>query len=78
MTSYSSERTGLEGVGRVAEGLWADLVLFDPGTVADNTSPERPDAPPTGIRAVVISGQVVARDGRLVTAGRHGRVLRRS
>jgi N-acyl-D-amino-acid deacylase len=78
MTSYSAERTGLEGVGRVAEGLWADLVLFDPATVADNTTPDRPDAPPTGIRAVVISGQVVARDGRLVGEERYGRVLRRS
>jgi N-acyl-D-amino-acid deacylase len=78
MTSYSAERTGLEGVGRVAEGLWADLVLFDPATVADNTTPDRPDAPPTGIRTVVISGQVVARDGQRVAEGRHGRVLRRS
>ena len=64
-------------VGRIAEGEWADLVLFDPATVADNTTPGRPDAPPTGIRAVLISGQVVAQDGQIVGRERQGRVLRR-
>jgi N-acyl-D-amino-acid deacylase len=77
MTSFSAKRTGLDGVGRVAEGQRADLVLFDPSTVADNTTPERADAPPTGIRVVMIGGQVVARDGQLLKDGRHGVVLRR-
>jgi N-acyl-D-aspartate/D-glutamate deacylase len=44
MTSFSAERTGLTGVGRIAEGFWADLVLFDPQTVADRTTPEQPNA----------------------------------
>jgi N-acyl-D-amino-acid deacylase len=77
MTSFSAERTGLQEAGRVAEGLPADLVLFDPETVADNTTREQPDAPPSGIRAVLLAGKVVAREGRLVGDGRHGRVLRR-
>jgi N-acyl-D-amino-acid deacylase len=77
MTSFPAERIGLADVGRVAEGAWADLVLFDPATVADNTTPDRPDAPPTGIRAVLVSGQVVAQDGEIVGRQRPGRVLRR-
>jgi N-acyl-D-amino-acid deacylase len=77
MTSFAAERMGLGTLGRVAEGYWADLVLFDPATVADETTPDRPDAPPRGIRAVLISGQVVARDGQLAGDQRHGRVLRR-
>jgi N-acyl-D-amino-acid deacylase len=77
MTSFSAERIGLADVGTIAEGLWADLVLFDPETVADNTTPDRLDAPPTGIRAVLISGQVIAQDGRIIAQRRYGRVLRR-
>jgi len=77
MTSFSAERTGLDEVGRVAVGQRADLVLFDPEMVADNTTLERADTPPSGIRVVMIGGQVVARDGRLVQNGRHGVVLRR-
>ena len=76
MTSFSSERIGLEDVGRVARGLWADLVLFDPEDVADNTTPDRADAPPSGIRSVVLSGKVVVQEGRLVNGTRCGRVLR--
>ena len=78
MTAFSADRIGLEGVGRIVEGGWADLVLFDPVTVADNTAPDRSDVPPTGIRAVLISGHIVAQDGRLVDQKRRGRVLRRS
>jgi N-acyl-D-amino-acid deacylase len=77
MTSFSAEQTGLDEVGRVSVGQRADLVLFDPETVADNTTAERADAPPSGIRVVMIGGQVVARGGRLEKNGRHGVVLRR-
>jgi N-acyl-D-amino-acid deacylase len=77
MTSFSAERMGLTGIGRIAEGMPADLVLFDPDTIADKTSPQHPDAPPVGIRAVLLSGHVVAQDGRVVGTQRRGRVLRR-
>lgn len=77
MTSLPAERMNLPKVGQIAEGMQADLVLFDPATVADNTSPGHSDAAPSGIRAVLIGGQVVARDGQLVQGVRRGRVLRR-
>jgi N-acyl-D-amino-acid deacylase len=45
--------------------------------VADNTTPEHADAPPSGIRAVLISGEVVAQDGKMVAKKQKGRVMRR-
>jgi N-acyl-D-amino-acid deacylase len=77
MTSWPAERMGLAGVGRVVEGGWGDLTLFDPETVADNTMPGRFDAPPSGIQAVLVSGQVVVQDGQIVGKRRRGRILRR-
>ena len=77
MTSFPAERIGLQEVGRIAEGAWADLVLLDPATVDGHATLDRPDAQPTGIRTVLISGQVVAHNGQLVSQGRRGRVLRK-
>jgi N-acyl-D-amino-acid deacylase len=77
MTAYPAERMGLSGVGQVAEGFQADLVLFDPDEVADHTTLACPDAAPSGIRAVLIAGEVVVRDGQIRPGSRHGRVLRR-
>ncbi len=77
MTGFPAERLGLEGVGRVAEGQRADLVLFDPATVNAQATPAVPDAPPTGINAVMLAGHLVARDGRLLPGPRRGRVLRK-
>jgi N-acyl-D-amino-acid deacylase len=77
MTSFSAERVGLAEVGRIDEGMRADLVLFDPDTVADNTSLEQPAAPPTGIEAVLLGGNIVAQRGRLADGKRCGQVFRR-
>jgi N-acyl-D-amino-acid deacylase len=76
MTFFPAERMGLKGVGRIGEGMWGDVVLFDPETIADRTTLERADVPPVGIEAVCISGQIVVRQGEVVAEGRHGRVLR--
>jgi N-acyl-D-amino-acid deacylase len=77
MTSLPAERVGLSDVGRIAPGRFADLVLFDPVNVADNTTLTKTEAAPSGIRAVLISGEVVAQDGAVIAKERHGRVLRR-
>jgi N-acyl-D-amino-acid deacylase len=75
MTSVPAERFGLADRGRIAEGMFADLVLVDPDRVADEATFERPHAFASGIELVVVNGRV-AWDG---TRGeRGGRVLRRS
>ncbi|UCE86432.1 MAG: D-aminoacylase [Deltaproteobacteria bacterium] len=75
MTSLACERFGLAQRGRVAEGYWADLVLFDPAAIRDTASYEDPKREPVGIALVVVNGQVACRDGRHTRVG-SGRPLR--
>ena len=76
MTSLSAANVGIAGRGTIRAGLAADLVLFDPNTVADRATIREPHALSTGIRAVWVNGEVVFEDGK--TTGRFpGRVLRR-
>jgi N-acyl-D-amino-acid deacylase len=76
MTGLPAERLGVRDRGRVAEGFMADLVLFDPGAIADTATFERPCAYPAGIRLVMVNGRIAAQDGR-IAAERAGRVLRK-
>ncbi|MFB7261519.1 amidohydrolase family protein [Streptomyces nojiriensis] len=65
-------RLRLPDRGLVRVGYRADLVLFDPDTVAAGSTYERPRVLPTGIPHVLIDGRFVLRDGRRtdVLAGR--------
>jgi N-acyl-D-amino-acid deacylase len=78
MTSLSAERMGLRDRGRIAPGLAADLVVFDPATVGDNTTRRAPDRSPSGIETVILNGMPVVRAGRFDPASLAGRVLRRT
>ena len=76
MTSLSAAHVGIANRGRIAPGFYADLVLFDPATVADRATPAAPREPSAGIRTVWVNGQVVYESGSVT--GRHpGRVIRR-
>jgi N-acyl-D-amino-acid deacylase len=75
MTGLSARQLGLEDRGRIAKGFVADLVLFDPARVIDQSTIEQPEAPPLGIPGVMVSGEWVIDDGKVT--GRHpGRVLK--
>jgi len=76
MTGLSARIMGLEERGRIAPGAIADLVLFDPTTVADMATYEDPARHPTGIEYVLIGGELAVERGKLGALG-HGRVLRR-
>ncbi|MEU9388050.1 D-aminoacylase, partial [Streptomyces sp. NPDC048279] len=63
--------------GLVREGYRADLVLFDPETVAAGSTFEHPRRLPTGIPHVLIDGRFVMEDGRR-TDELAGRSVRRA
>lgn len=74
MTSLPAQTLRLKDRGFVREGMWADLVLFDPATVIDAATFEDPHRTSRGIRAVFVNGEIVWEDGR-GTGKRSGRVL---
>jgi N-acyl-D-amino-acid deacylase len=61
--------------GRIAEGMAADLIVFDFKEVRDRATFAEPSALSTGIKHVMVNGQLVLRDGQQ-TSNRPGRVLR--
>jgi N-acyl-D-amino-acid deacylase len=76
MTSAPAARLGLTDRGRIADGLAADLVIFDAERVRSNATYEEPRQFPDGIEWVIVGGEVVIEpDGH--TGARPGRVLRR-
>lgn len=77
MTGMPAKRLGLRDRGQVAEGMHADLVVFDPATVEDRATFEDPHRYPVGIDYVLVNG-VAAVDGGRFTDARAGRVLRRT
>jgi len=77
MTGLTAQTFGLKDRGVVREGAFADLTLFDPGTVGEAATFAQPIAPARGIEAVIVNGAVVWRGGK-ATGARPGRVLRRA
>jgi N-acyl-D-amino-acid deacylase len=63
MTGLTAWRLGLSDRGLVRPGYKADLVIFDAQHIADQATYDIPHAYPTGIRWVLVNGQVILRDG---------------
>ena len=76
MTGLAAARFGLTGRGRVAEGAYADLTVFDPKTVIDRATFAEPTLPAAGIAHVFVNGRPVWSDGK-PSGERPGRALRR-
>ncbi|MFF7437643.1 amidohydrolase family protein [Streptomyces sp. NPDC008122] len=77
LTSRPAARLRLPDRGLVKEGYAADLVLFDPTTIASTATYETPRSLPVGIPHVLIDGRFVMEDGRR-TDVLAGRSIRRS
>jgi N-acyl-D-amino-acid deacylase len=76
MTSLPASKLRLPDRGRLEPGATADVVVFDPATVADAATFAEPHRYPRGMPWVLVNGEPVIADGRH-TGRRPGRVLSR-
>ena len=76
MTSLAAAHMGLTRRGTIAPGRFADLVLFDPATVVDRSTPAEPHLVSTGIARVWVNGRTVWQTGKTVPS-QAGRMLKR-
>lgn len=76
MTSLNAAKLGITDRGILRPGMMADVTIFDPATVIDRSTYEKPFQYPVGIETVVVNGQIVLDDGK-PTSARPGKVLRK-
>lgn len=77
MTGLPASIIGMVDRGFLAVGMAADITLFDPATVIDHATYEKPTLVSDGIRHVLVNGQLALRDGK-PTGQQAGKVLKRS
>jgi N-acyl-D-amino-acid deacylase len=75
LTSLPADNLSLKDRGRLKSGNFADVVVFDPNTVQDHASYERPHQLSTGVSYVVVNGKIAIRDGK-PTGVASGRIVR--
>ena len=71
MSGLAADHMGFANRGYVRPGQAADLVLFDPATTIDRSTPEQPELLAEGIAAVWVNGELVFANGR-ATGSRPG------
>ena len=75
LTARPAERMGLTDRGLLAEGMKADIAIFDPDEFRETGTLDSPSKLAVGMEHVIVNGQAVLRDGKM-TGSRSGRVLR--
>jgi N-acyl-D-amino-acid deacylase len=74
MTSMNADKIGIKDRGRLREGMWADITIFDPDRVIDRATFENPHQYPVGIPYVIVNGELTI-DNERHTGALAGRVL---
>jgi N-acyl-D-amino-acid deacylase len=63
LSRLPADNLELDRRGRIEEGYYADLVVFDPATIADHATYESPHQYSTGVRDVIVNGHAALRNG---------------
>jgi N-acyl-D-amino-acid deacylase len=75
LTSLPAGNLRIEDRGSLQDGLYADVVVFDPGSIQDHATFEKPHVYSTGVVHVFVNGEQVLKDGEH-TGATPGRVVR--
>ena len=74
LSALPATNLGLDHRGFLKEGMFADVVVFDPATIADHATFEKPQQYATGVKHVFVNGTQVIKDGEH-TGAKPGRAL---
>ena len=74
-SALPAQRMRLSDRGVLKQGMWADVVIFDPATIRDLATFEQPNQLSEGMQYVLVNGVAVIAEGKM-TGARPGHVLR--
>lgn len=74
-THAVAARLSIRDRGLLREGMFADVVIFDPATISDRATFESPHQLSTGVKQVLVNGVRVIKDGKH-TGAKPGRIVR--
>jgi N-acyl-D-amino-acid deacylase len=74
MTSATANRLSIQDRGLLKEGFYADVVVFDPSTIADRATYEQPHQLSVGVKEVFVNGVAVVHNGN-VTGAKPGKIV---
>jgi N-acyl-D-aspartate/D-glutamate deacylase len=69
MTSYPAEILGISDRGLIAEGMKADLVIFDPARIHETATYSNPHQLAEGFEYVIVNGEVSRGEGQVRRSG---------
>jgi dihydroorotase/N-acyl-D-amino-acid deacylase len=75
MTGAVAARLSIRDRGELREGMYADVMIFDPNTIIDKATYEKPHQLSVGVRYVLVNGVAVVSEGQ-VTGAKPGRIVR--
>jgi len=64
--------------GRLQQGMDADIVVFDPATIRDVGTYEKPNQPAVGVQSLLVAGELVVGEGELILDATPGQPIRRT